>query len=152
MPGTSRRTRRAVRAGWAALLPLLTWSGSACGDYCGDPDRSDCDEWLFVSWRPGELPDAPFTRLCVDGQCQDPFPAYTMDHNGESAASSWSRKPIPEGELEVRVELLDGEGRLVRAVAGVADPDPICGCDAVRLTVSDDGDSLVKRDRPWTPG
>lgn len=125
------------------MLPLLAWSGAACGDGCGS-GTTDCGEPISVSWSPEALPIAPLVRLCVEGRCNDVTAPYANEATGDLSASPWI-EPIPDDGVEVRLELLDDDGQPTSTIMGVAEPERKCGCDAVRLTVSEDGGSLVEK-------
>lgn len=124
-----------------AVLPLLAWSGAGCDDGCG-PGTADCGEAISVSWSPDQLPDSSLARLCIDDRCNAPSAPYANPDSGDISAPSWN-EPIPDEGVEVRLELLADDEELLTAVAGLADPEPRCGCRAVRLRVSEDGKSLV---------
>jgi hypothetical protein len=125
-----------------AVLPLLAWSGASCDDGCGR-GTADCGEAISVAWSADQLPESALVRLCIDGRCNAAVAPYANPQGGDISAPPWN-EPIPDEGVGVRLELLEEDDVTVAVVEGPADPASRCGCRAVRLRVSEDGESLVE--------
>jgi hypothetical protein len=87
----------------------------------------NCGGGLQVWWSPGDIPDAPGHRLCIDGTCDLVDPSPLSDGNllvGASAAV--------DTELSVRLELLDDQGAITATYAGSGTRSGDC-CPALSL-------------------
>jgi hypothetical protein len=99
----------------ALLACTFPAAASACGDGggCGDVN---CGSGVLVWWSPGDIPDAPGHRLCIDGECERREPApIGSDGSLLSVAPSTARG---SSEPSVRLELLDDRGATIATYAG----------------------------------
>jgi len=120
---------------WVAAALLALPIGGACSDDCGS-GTPDCGEPLGAAWSPESLPDAPLARLCVEGECNAAEQPYSNEVTGDLHAPSWL-EPLPEGEVTVRLELLDEDGESIETLETAVKAEEQCGCRTVNLSVAD---------------
>jgi len=133
----------------AAAVSLIALPvGSACADADGDGacegQSVDCGDGLSARWAPDALPDAPLVRLCVEGACNTPVEPYLNTDSGELHAPPWGNDPLPDGEVDVALELVDAKGRTIESLSTTVEVVDHCGCRAVWVTVEDG--SLVQQE------
>ena len=125
------------------LLGLLVMAPSvtSCGDNCG---TVECASDVGIHWPPDALPDVPLARVCVNADCREPqAPSLNLD-TGNVHAPDWDGD-LPDDEVTVRLDLLDEAGSDTESLEIITTPGNRCGCHNITLTVSEDGDSLVRR-------
>ncbi len=119
----------------SALAPVLLLGGaSGCGS-CGGVNCSG--EVVFVIWDgDSKAAEAASVRLCVDGDCGE-----AVEPTGMVSSPAGDRD-----EVDVVLQLLDGERQVVGALAGTGSVGSGC-CPSVTFEPSEDDETLDPIDR-----
>jgi hypothetical protein len=129
------------RAGAVVLLACtFPAAASACGG-CGDVN---CGSGVLVWWSPGDIPEVPGHRLCIDGDCElrDPAPVGS-DGALLSVAPSTAHGT---SEPSVRLDLLDDQGAITATYTGSGTKSGDC-CPGLSLHPTAAG--ALEPESPW---
>jgi hypothetical protein len=116
----------------AVVVCAVVLSGGEAG--CRSCRNVDCGSGLAVRWQTtAAINNAALVRLCIDNACDEP----------QSPRGSIAPDSAPGlGELNVRLEILDRSGKVLRTIEGSGRRSGGC-CPLLTMEPSDDGSALV---------
>lgn len=125
----------------AVVLVLLALPGAAVAG-CADDCSVDCGSGVIVRWRPGDVPEAPGYRLCVNGACESVVPAQGYAHSPDLSVAP--AVATGDDEVEALLEAVGADGVPVASFAGFGSKDGRC-CPSIVFRVR--GGRLVEGPR-----
>jgi hypothetical protein len=128
-----------------ALGAAVPTSGCGTGPNCGGVDCARSD--VAVYWPAGTLPDDAIVLLCVDGVCgvpahATPGPVWWRDDRGPGWVVR-TNEGAGRARVALRLEQLDGEGTVVRAIEGTGKLRGTC-CTSVAVRIDDSGKGFTQ--------